>query len=455
MSNQIKAMIKASNRESTRNENIRLRKHLNADALFATMMSGFKKVEDNRTGNIQHSQADTLMSGFAMFSLKDSSLLAFDERRFDEPHNLKSIYGMTSIPCDTSMREILDLVDPDQLRPLFKDAFRPLQRGKVLEKMVFMEDAYLLNIDGTGYFSSNKLYSPACMVKKSRSGEVTYHLQAVGAAVVHPDIREVIPTCPEIIKKQDGQTKMDCERNAVRRMLGKLRQDHPHMRFIVNEDALASNAPHIMDLQEHDFRFILGVKEGDHKFLFQFVDEAVEQDKAIQLAIPDEKRGEVSHCFRIVYKAPLNKSNQDLKVTFVEYWEDNPYKKKTLRFTWITDLAITPENIFRFMRGARARWKIENETFNTLKNQGYQFGHNFGLGKQHLSEVFVHLMMLAFLVDQIQQMCCPLFRAAWMKCKSKRSLWERVRGKFNEFYINTMEDLYRSIIEPKPMHLPT
>lgn len=240
-------MKNAGNRKSARNAKIRLRKHLNADTLFATMMSGFKKVNDKRTGNVQHSLADALMSGFAMFSLKDPSLLAFDERRFDEAHNLKTIYGMNSIPCDTSMREILDTVDPEQLRPLFKDAFRPLQRGKVLEKMVFMEDAYLLNLDGTGYFSSNKLYSPACMEKKSRSGEITYHLQAVGAAVVHPDCREVIPMWTEIIRKQDGQTKMDCERNAVRRQLGKLRQDHPHMKFIINEDSLASNAPHIRD----------------------------------------------------------------------------------------------------------------------------------------------------------------------------------------------------------------
>ena len=76
---------------------------------------------------------------------------------------------------------------------------------------------------------------------------------------------------------------------------------------------------------------------------------------------------------------------------------------------------------YQFMCGARARWKIENETFNTLKNQGYQIGHNFGLGKQHLSAVFVLLMMLAFLVDQIQQLCCPLFDAAWKRWKTKRS----------------------------------
>ena len=454
MSNQITAIMKAGKRETTRNERVRLRKHLNADALFATMRAGFNKINDHRPGEVQHSLADTLMSGFAMFSLKDPSLLAFDDRRFAEPHNLKTIYGMRTIPSDTSMREILDGVSPDCLRSLFKDAFRPLQRGKALEKMVFMEDSYLLNLDGTGYFSSKALYSDACMEKVSAKGEVTYYLQTVGAALVHPGVKEVIPLCPEIIRKQDGATKMDCERNAIRRMLGKLRQDHPHMKFIVNEDALASNAPHIEDLEEHGFRYILGVKEGDHKFLFQFVDQAVENGEAIELVIGDEKREEISHCFRIVYNAPLNKSNQDRLVTFVEYWEINAKTGKEQHFSWITDLDITEENVYRFMRGARARWKIENETFNTLKNQGYQFGHNFGLGKQHLSEVFVLLMMLAFLVDQIQQLCCPLFQAAWKRWKTKRSLWEKVRSKFHEFHIDTMEELYRSILDHKPVPLP-
>ena len=455
MSNQITAMIKARKQETARIERIKLRKHLNADALFATMHSGFKKVKDNRPGNTQHSLADALMSGFAMFSLKDPSLLAFDERRFAEPQNLKTVYGMSTIPCDTAMREILDLVEPDSLRPLFKDAFRPLQRGKVLEKMVFMEDAYLLNLDGTGYFSSNKLYSPACLEKKSRNGKITYHLQAVGAALVCPGFKEVIPLCPEIIRKQDGTTKNDCERNATRRLLGKLREDHPHMNFIINEDGLASNAPHLSDVEEQGFHYISGVKEGDHKYLFAFVDQAVENSEAIEITISDEKNPEISHCFRIVYNAPLNKSNQGRLVTFVEYWEDNPKKKKTLHFSWITDLTVTEENVYWFMRGARARWKIENETFNTLKNQGYHFGHNFGLGKKHLSEVFVLLMMLAFLVDQIQQMCCPLFNAAWKKWKTKRSFWEKVRFHFHGFLFNTMEELYYSILyhKAKPFSL--
>lgn len=455
MSNQIKSILKTHTKNIERNKEITLRKNLNADALFHTMKNGFSNIQDDRPGNVEHCLTDALMSGFAMFSLKDPSLLAFDERRSAGSHNLMSIYGMRSIPSDTSMREILDTVDPNDLRPLFKDAFRPLQRGKALEQMVFMDDCYLLNLDGTGYFSSKKLHSEACMKKvSSKTGEITYYLQVVGAAIVHPDYKVVIPLCPETITKQDGATKNDCERNAVKRLLKKFRQDHPHLKVIVNEDALSSNAPHIADLEEHGVHYILGVKEGDHKFLFQFVDQAVENGEVIELTIADEKNDDITHAFRIVYNVPLNKSNQDLLVTFVEYWEHNAKTNKVQRFSWVTDLDITEENVYRFMRGARARWKIENETFNTLKNQGYHFGHNYGLGKKHLSEIFVLLMMLAFLIDQIMQLCCPLFNAAWKKWKTKRSLWEKVRSKFHDFYIESMEDLYRSLVEHKQVPLP-
>jgi hypothetical protein len=455
MSSHRKTIIRTHRREMARIEEITLRQHLNADALFNTMRTGFAGLRDHRAGNVSHTLADALMAGFAMFSIiKDPSLLVFDERRYSGPHNLMTIYGMKSIPFDTSMREILDGVDPNDLRLLFKDAFRQLQRGKVLEKFVFLEGCYLLNLDGTGYFSSDSRHSDACLEKRhKKTGKVTYYLQTVGAAIVHHDHKEVIVLPPETIRKQDGETKMDCERNAVRRFLGKLRQDHPHLQFIVNEDALSTNTPHIEDLEAHNLHYILGVKEGDHQFLFKYVDDAVARGEAIELTVSKQDSYHLTHAFRVVYNAPLNKSHQDRRVTFVEYWEEDKKTGKMQHFTWITDLTITEDNVFYFMRGARARWKIENETFNTLKNQGYHFDHNFGLGKKHLSEVFVLLMMLAFLIDQILKLCCPLFQAACKRFRTKRPFWEKVRSKSTEFHIETMEDLYRSLLVYNPVPL--
>ena len=183
-----------------------LRKHLNADALFSGIYTDFSKVSDPRQGNITIPLADALMSGFAMFSLKDPSLLAFDERRGVD-QNLRNIYNIEKVPCDTQMRTILDEVNPEKLRVPFKGPFRQLQRGKALERMVFFEGCYLLSLDGTGFFPSKKLHSNICLEKvNKKTGVVTYHLQMLGAAIIHPDFKEAIPLAPEFISKQDGET---------------------------------------------------------------------------------------------------------------------------------------------------------------------------------------------------------------------------------------------------------
>jgi len=193
-------------------ESSRLRKHLNADALFKALHNDFLNVSDFRQGNIEISMADALMSGFAMFSLKNPSLLVFDERRGVD-QNLKDIYLIDNVPCDTQMRKNLDPVDPEELRPAFKGPFRQLQKGKGLERMLFFEGCYLLSLDGTGFFSSKKLSSDICLKKvNKKTGEVTYHLQMLGAAIVHPDFKEVIPLAPEFINKHDGETKNDWRR---------------------------------------------------------------------------------------------------------------------------------------------------------------------------------------------------------------------------------------------------
>ena len=86
--------------------------------------------------------------------------------------------------------------------------------------------------------------------------------------------------------------------------------------------------------------------------------------------------------------------------------------------------------------------KDENETFNTLKNQGYAFGHDFGHGGKHLSTVLAHLMMLAFPIDRIQQRCCAVFRRARARAKRPKYLWEQVRGAFLLAAVPDRETLY-------------
>jgi len=408
--------------------------------LIQTVRLGFEQIPDHRASNAKISMADALMSAFAMFSLKDSSLLEFEQRR-EKESNLHNIYDIKTIPCDTHMRTILDLVEPDYIRPIFKAIFGLLQQSQVLSKFVFMNH-YLVSLDGTGYFSSKKIHCSACLEKEnSKTGKKTYHHQMLGAAIVHPDLKEVIPLAPEPIIKQDGETKNDCERNAAKRFLAQLRQEYPDLPLIIIEDALSSNAPHIKELQKHNLRYILGVKEGDHAFLFAYVETAHQAGQTTEYELIIEG---VIHRFRFINQVPLNASNQDILVNFVEYWEIEG--DKTQHFCWITDFTVTKWNVFQIMRAGRARWKIENETFNTLKNQGYNFEHNYGHGKQNLSVNFALLMMLAFLVDQAQQLASPLFQAVLKKEGSRKRLWDHMRALFYALEFTSMEDIFRALL---------
>ena len=422
------------------------RQHLSADALYRLVRSGFRAVAEQRSEAAEIPLSDALMAGYAVFALKAPSLLAFDEQRLSDAANLKSLFGLKHIPCDTQMRTILDEVDPQVLRPNFTDVFRQLQRGNALEPFVFFQGHYLLGLDGTGYFSSEKIHCSSCLEKKSRNGKISYSHQMLGAVLLHPDLKEVIPLCPEPIIKQDGDTKNDCERNATRRFLERFRREHPKLPVIVVEDALSSNAPHLKDLREHNMRFIIGIKPGSHGFLFEQMRSAAETGRAQVLTLEDAD-GTIHH-YRWLEKASLNESNAEVLVTMLEYWEIPPKgSKATIRhFSWITDLPVNEQTAPILTRGGRARWHIENQTFNTLKNQGYHFEHNFGHGTKNLSVVFALLMMLAFLVDQSMQLCDRLFQTVWQKMGSKRRLWERVRGLFQHFHLTSMRQLYELLL---------
>ena len=417
------------------------RKKLSASGLFEVVRNGFEEIKDHRMTSVKITLVSVLMSAFAMFSLKDPSLLSFDERRKD-PENLKRIYGIEQIPCDTYMRTVLDGVDPESLREVYKDVFRELQRGKGLEPYLYMEEYYILSTDGTGYFASKQIKCSCCMEKKLKNGEIQYYHYMLGASIVHPDMKTVIPLMPEPIIRQDGEDKNDCEQNASKRLYQHVKRDHPKLKFLVVQDGLGCNGPNIRALKSEGFRFVIGAKPGDNKYLFARVAEAEANGKSTTF---ERVEGKTTHRFRFVNQVSLNASNKDVLVNFLEYWEIVDGEKKR-HFTWVTDITITQENAYSLMRAGRARWKVENETFNTLKNQGYHFEHNFGHGVQNLSVVFAQLMMLAFLVDQVLEACCPLFQAALKKVRWKVRFWERIRSHFQLLEFESMEMIYRAII---------
>jgi len=425
-----------------------IRKSLCADSLISTIYKHFQKIPDPRElkGNAAISFTDVLMSGLAVFGLKFPSLLQYDQNRKILDHNLLNLYHINSPPSDTYMRERLDELNPSLIRPAFKKIFAQIQRGQCLKKFEFLDEYYLLSLDGTGEFSSGEICCPQCCKKEHKDGSVTYYHQMLGACIVHPDQSNVIPLCPESILNQDGSAKNDCERNAAKRFIENFKREHPHLKVVILGDGISSNAPYIELLKSNKMKYLLGAKPGDHQFLFDSVDESEETE---YYEFYDDKG--FFHQFRYLNNVALNKSNPDTHVNFFEYMQTDRKGKETL-FSWVTNIQITHNNVFMLMKGGRARWKIENETFNTLKNLGYNFEHNYGHGKKYLSTIFCQLMLLSFLIDQVQGIACSLFQSVKQQAGSFRTLWEKTRVLFEYAELASWEYLYCFMIERRKIN---
>ena len=421
------------------------------DSLFSLIREALNQHHQDKPKHYEISTVNCLMSALGMFSLKYPSLLQFEKDRVSEKtlrYNLHTLFGVLRAPCDTQMRERLDGLDLTGIRAANKAIIGRLQRGKVLENWKFLDQSYLVPLDGTGFFSSPTIHCDYCCEKHHKSGEVTYSHQMVVGSIVHPDMKQVLPLGFEPIVKSDGQEKNDCERNASKRWLENFREIHPKLPVIIVGDGLFSNAPFIEILEEHRCHYILGAQEKDHKYLYDWFWKAEVPD----VTEFEERTGKVHKRYRFMENVPLNDSRSD-KLVNVIFYEEIDAKGKKRCWLWVTDLKVTKENVRQIVKAGRARWKIENETFNTLKNQGYSFEHNFGHGNKTLSNVLAGLMLLAFLVDQCLEAVNLDFIKALQKRGSRSRLWEDFRFLVRWCCVENWAVMYASILDPPSLQL--
>ena len=146
------------------------------------------------------------------------------------------------------------------------------------------------------------------------------------------------------------------------------------------------------------------------------------------------------HTYRFCNGVKLNKRQDSIRVNFFSYELFDPEKDKvTYRNTWVTDIIVSPDNVEKLVTGGRARWSIENEGFNTLKNNGYHIEHNFGHGKKYLSMNFFVFNLIAFFMHQIFRIADKLYNGARATVSSLSEFWSRLRGLVNSL---VFEDWY-------------
>lgn len=440
--------MKVEPRQENYQPKFKIKKHLNLTSLIARVSDSFRAVPDKRRqSHCAYEQHDVMMGALSCMFFQQPSWLQFQthlEAGLGD-NNMKHLFNMASLPKESQVRDILDNIDSEHYRPVFNELLEQARKDKQLEPFrlpLTTEGLFYAVVDGSQYHSSKKVHCECCL-RKVHGGVTTYQHQVLQGAIMHPDCRQVIPLMPEPILNTDGNKKQDCEHRATLRFLDKLKADHPRLPLLIGGDGLFSDGTitkHVLSLNMH---YLFTCKPGDHSYLMEWLEA---YDDWPWSEHTDEKGD--SHRYRWRNKVPLSGQANAPDVNFLEY-EHLRKDKIIYRNSWITDLEVTQRNSWRLIKTGRCRWKIENECFNTLKNQGYQMEHNFGHGKQNLSHNMYLSTLLAFFLHQIMELVDEAYQQCRVQFGSKRNLWERIRQVLCMFIVSDWYWLLAWCLDPQ------
>ena len=191
---------------------------------------------------------------------------------------------------------------------------------------------------------------------------ITYSHQILQGAIMHPNMRQVLPLMPEEIRNSDGTEKQDCEINAGKRFIQALRKDYPHLKMTIGGDGLNSKQPMIEAIRKERMNFILVAKPDDHKIMMEWVEEQRKLG-AVKTKQVTDAQGRI-HIYEWLNQVPLNGNQNTILVHFFRYQlvvtDEQGNSKVNYKNSWVTDFEISETNVEELTRAGRCRWKIES-----------------------------------------------------------------------------------------------
>ena len=395
-----------------------------------------------------YTMADIGLSAFSLFFMGSPSFLAH-QRALAEGHgrsNCQTLFGIAAIPTENYIRLMLDGAAPAAFNGLFMTAIETVATAGALSAFQRLGGRVLIALDGTEHFCSRKIHCPQCSKRRRSDGGIEYFHAFLGASLVAPGHKQVLPLPPEFITPQDGAEKQDCERSAAKRWIAKHSPTLARYRPIYLGDDLFACQPIVAAIQDGGGNFILTCKPSSHQTITEYLTGADLEEHRQTVSQPGKRS---THIYRWLCDVPLRASEDALGVNWFSVEILNAKGKRTYYNSFVTDLPITAETIAELAAAGRARWKIENETFNVLKSNGYNLEHNFGHGKQTLASILVTLNLLAFALHAVAQLCVLAWRTALAARGARYRFFEHLRTITAYIVFNDWPHLLQSIADPK------
>jgi hypothetical protein len=425
------------------------------DSLLGSLRGCLDRFPDKRRGvNTTYGMGDIGMSAFSVFFMQSPSFLAH-QRQLEEGHgrsNCTNLFGIAKIPSDNHIRDMLDPASPALLHPMFAETVDQLQRiDGGLDLFRRLNGRVLIALDGTEYHCSRKIHCQHCSTRVRGKGGTEYYHSMLAATLVAPGHDKVIPLEPEFIVPQDGAEKQDCENRAAKRWLTAHAQRYAALDPVYLGDDLFSRQPLCQAVLDIGGHFIFVCKPSSHPLIQEYLTGA-------ELPVQEQtvKRGKQCfvHRYRWLRDVPLRDGRDALTVNWFEIEIINASGETTYRNSFVTDLPVGPDNVAELAACGRARWKIENETFNVLKTKGYNLEHSFGHGKKNLSAILVSLNLLAFATHTVCDIADELWRNARTKLGPRYNFFSKLAAITVYLIFTSWEDLLLTLAFAKPPPIP-
>ena len=393
---------------------------------------------------------DAGMSAFSVFFTQSPSFLDWQTRmqQAEGTNNASSIFGVHKIPSDVHIRNLLDPVPPDTLFTVMSDIGNMLYDQGCLDSYRSIGETFLVAFDGTDFFSSNNISCPSCTQSKAKNGETLYRHIAVTPVIVAPKHEKVIPLPPQFVHPQDGHEKQDCELAASGRWLAQWGAHYAARGMTVLGDDLYCHQPFFQKVLAVGAHGLFVCKPDSHQTLYEWVED-LQRNGTLNTFTVNRRAGKKHYTdtYRFAGHLPLINSDDALLVDWCELVTTDSNDKVIYRNAWATSHTITANNVADIVAAARARWKIENENNNTLKTKGYHFEHNFGHGKQHLSNLLATMILLAFLLHTALDWVDESYRAVRGLLPSRRTFFEHVRTLLHYMPFESWDHLMAFMLE--------
>jgi hypothetical protein len=419
------------------------------DHLLSGLQDACATFPDKRKGVGDYSMADIGLSAFSLFFMQSESFLSY-QRSLEEGRktsNCHTLFGMKSIPTDNHIRSMLDPVHPSHLQSSFDQVVATLRERGGMKDFERLGGRVLIALDGTEYFCSQKLGCPHCQTRKRSNGKTDFYHSMLAATLVAPGHNMVVPLMPEFIAKQDGAEKQDCERSAARRWLATHAGRVKALRPVYLGDDLFACQPICEAVLASDADFLFTAKPDSHKTLYDFMNGATLEEIS---QTRKEGARKLTYRYRWFSAAPLRDGKDALNVNWIGVTIFDARGKTTYDGAFVTSLEVTRETVAEIAACARARWKIENESFNILKNNGYHLEHNFGHGKHNLAMLFAAMNLLAFAMHTV----CDCLESLWVEAReakrARKRFFEHIRTITAYLVFPDWRTLMTTLINSKP-----